>query len=105
VADVVVAFQGWNSSSHGWGEGPWGEDVALPGAVGAMDCIGYGDPVPVRVARVGTVTLTQTYRLLEFRHGTIGSVTVTADANISVTGVSGTGALVPLRLRLTLLFS
>jgi hypothetical protein len=57
VADVTVAFQGWNSSSHGWGEGPWGEDVALPGAVGA-----------------------------------IGTVSVTAAANTTVTGVSGTGA-------------
>jgi hypothetical protein len=28
VADVIVAFQGWNSSTQGWGEGPWGE-IAL----------------------------------------------------------------------------
>ena len=58
MADVTVAFEGWNSSTHGWGEGPWGEGVSVPGAVGA-----------------------------------VGSVTVTADANVSVTGLAATGAV------------
>ena len=40
MADVVVAFQGWNASGVGWGEQPWGEgvlDIQATGAVGSVD--------------------------------------------------------------------
>ncbi|MGA0172008.1 MAG: hypothetical protein ACO3NL_00005, partial [Phycisphaerales bacterium] len=56
MADVTVAFEGWNSSTQGWGEAGWGQDVPLAGATGQ-----------------------------------VGSVSITADANVSVTGVSATG--------------
>ena len=58
MADVKVVFQGWNSSTQGWGEGSWGNDVAVPQATTS-----------------------------------VGSVSVTADANVSVTGVVGTTAI------------
>ena len=56
MADVKVAFDGWNSSATGWGEGTWGNGQAVPDAT-----------------------------------GNLGTISVSADANVSVTGVSGTG--------------
>jgi hypothetical protein len=72
VADVTVAFEGWNSSTQGWGEGPWGEGVAVPGATG--------------IARFQDANVTVRVSLQRLR-------LETADANVSVTGLSATGSV------------
>ena len=80
MADVVAAFQGWNSSAGGWGDGPWGGDAALPGLTGAV-----GTVTVDAAANVPTTGLQAT--------GSVGSVTVTADANISPSGLQATGGV------------
>jgi hypothetical protein len=48
VANIIVAFEGWNSSTHGWGEGPWGEGepsgISAQGEVGQV--LVWGKIVP-----------------------------------------------------------
>ena len=39
MADAVVVFQGWGSSTQGWGDGAWGENIAVPGATGAVGTV------------------------------------------------------------------
>jgi len=58
MANIIVAFEGWNSSTQAWGSAGWGENVAVPGATSGL-----------------------------------GSVTVSADANVDATGVAGTGSV------------
>ena len=80
MADIKVAFDGWNSSSHGWGDGTWGNGEAVPDATGTLGTVSISADANVSVTGVaGTATL--------------GSISVSADANVSPTGVSGTGTL------------
>ena len=80
MADVKVAFSGWNSSATGWGEGTWGNGQAVPDATGTLGTVSVSADANVSVTGVaGTATL--------------GSVSVSGNASTSVTGVSGTGAL------------
>ncbi len=81
MADVVVAFQGWNASGVGWGDDPWGESLAdLPTGTGAVGSVtGQGDINVLVTGLLATAFL--------------GAVVVGADANVSVTGVSATGQL------------
>jgi len=81
MSSVVVALQGWNSSTQGWNTGAWNADVAITtgatGAVGATTASGKADISVTGLAGTGAV----------------GSTTVTGAASVSVTGVSGTGEL------------
>ena len=80
MADVTVAFDGWNSSTHGWGEGSWGEGVSVPGAAGSIGSVTISADANVTVTGIAAT-------------GSVGAATVSADANVSVTGVSGTGSV------------
>ena len=77
MADVIVAFQGWNSSTQGWGEGAWGENIAVPGAVTAVGSVTVTADANVSVTGLSATSSTN-------------DVSVTADANVSVTGLSAT---------------
>ena len=79
MADMVVAYLGWNSSSQGWNVGTWGNDAALPGSTGSA-----GSVVVAATAVVPVTGLTST--------GSVGSVAVTAAANVDVTGIAATGS-------------
>jgi len=78
VADVVVAFQGWDASGVGWGEQPWGEGVLDIKAIGAVGSVVVSIDEVVLVSGVGATAF-------------LGQITVTADADVSVTGVEATG--------------
>ena len=84
MADVKVAFEGWNSSSHGWGDGTWGNGEAVPDATGAVGTVSVTAGANVSVTGVAGT-------------GALGSVSVSGDASVSVSGVSGTGAFGSLR--------
>ena len=79
MADMVVAYLGWNSSSQGWNGGTWGNNVALPGSTGSV-----GSVVVAATAVVPVTGLTST--------GSVGSVSVTGTANVAVTGIAATGS-------------
>ena len=74
MADVKVAFDGWNSSSHGWGEGTWGNGEAVPDATGTLGTVSVSGDANVSVTGVAGT-------------GTLGSVSVSGDAGVSVSGV------------------
>ena len=78
MADVTVAFEGWNSSTHGWGEGPWGEGVAVPGATGAVGSVTISADANTFLSPV----LPPQALLAQLR--------LSADANVAVTGISAT---------------
>ncbi|MEK9699349.1 MAG: hypothetical protein VW270_26460, partial [Candidatus Poseidoniales archaeon] len=80
MADVIVAFQGWNSSNQGWGEAGWGESVPLADGTGQVGSVSITADANVSVTGVSSTA-------------SVGSVTVTADANVSPTGVSATGSI------------
>ena len=77
MADAVVVFQGWGSSTQSWGEAGWGENVLVPGAVGAVGTVAVAASSNVYPSGLAAT-------------GGVGSVTVTADANVALTGVAGT---------------
>jgi hypothetical protein len=106
VANIIVAFEGWNSSTHGWGEGPWGEGVSVPAAVSAVGSVTITADSNVTVTGLSATASTNDVSVTADANvsvtgrsatGSVGSVTVTADANISVTGVPGRDLLDPLR--------
>ena len=68
MADAVVVFQGWGSSTQGWGDGAWGENIAVPGATGAVGTVSV-----VAEANVYPSGLSAT--------GSVGTVSVVAEAN------------------------
>jgi hypothetical protein len=55
MTDAVVAFQGWNSSTVGWGDGTWGGDIALPGAAGNVGTVIVNAAANVPVTGLATV--------------------------------------------------
>ena len=102
MADVKVAFEGWNSSSHGWGDGTWGNGEAVPSATGAVGAVSVTADANVSVTgvagtgAVGSVSVSANADVDVSGvsgTGTLGSVTVTGEANVSPTGVAGTGTL------------
>lgn len=117
MTSVVVSLGvGWNSSTTGWGEGGWGEDVAIgtnaTASVGSLTA-SIGADVTVSglgaTASLGIVFETQngvsgTATLGSFfTTNTIGQITssigtssVTGDANITVTGLSATASISPI---------
>ena len=84
MADAVVVFAGWNSSTQAWGAGTWGNDVAFSasatGAVGSVTISGASS-VPSITGVAGT--------------GQVGSAStvVGAGVNVSVTGIAATGGV------------
>ena len=76
MADTLVAFTGWNNSTHGWGEGTWGLTVS-PGleATGSVGTVTIVEGVGVAIAETGL------------------SATGTVNADI-VTVIEGSGATV-----------
>ena len=51
MADVKVAFDGWNSSATGWGEGTWGNGQAVPDATGALGTVSVSADANVSASR------------------------------------------------------
>ena len=92
MADMVVAYLGWNSSSQGWNGGTWGNDVALPGSTGSV-----GSVIVAATAVVPVTGLTST--------GSVGSVSVTGTASVAVTGIAATGSPGAVTVTGTALFS
>ena len=84
MADAVVVFSGWNSSSQAWGAGTWGNDVAFSasatGAVGTVTVSGASS-VPSITGVAGT--------------GQVGSAStvVGTGVNVGVTGIAATGGV------------
>ena len=77
MADVVVAFQGWDASGVGWGDDPWGESLAaLPTGTGAVGS--------VTTATLVLVTGVQAV-------ASVGSVTVAGNVSVFLTGVLALG--------------
>ena len=75
MADVKVAFDGWNSSSHGWGDGTWGNGEAVPGATGAVGTVTVNGDTNVSVTGVagtGTLGTVSSLQWYEFRAETGG---------------------------------
>ena len=80
MANIVVAFEGWNSSTQAWGSAGWGQNVAVPGATAGLGSVTVSADANVTVTGVAGT-------------GSVGSVTVSADANVDVTGAAGTTGL------------
>ena len=79
MADMVVAYLGWNSSSQSWGQSTWGNNVALSGASGAV-----GSVVVTAAANCPVTGLAAT--------GSVGSISIVVDAAVDVTGIAATGS-------------
>lgn len=80
MADAVVVFQGWGSSTQGWGDGGWGQNVLVPGMTGAVGSVTVNADANVYPSGLAAT-------------GGVGTVTVSADAVVAVTGVQATGAI------------
>ena len=80
MADVKVAFDGWNSSSHGWGEGTWGNGSAFPASTASVGS--------VSVSADANVTATGNSATVS-----VGSVSVSASASVSVSGNAATASV------------
>ena len=80
MADIIVAFKGWNSSAQAWGSSTWGNDNALPGATGVV-----GDGTTVSGGGLAPTTgLAAT--------GAVGAVTISASASTTILGNTGVAA-------------
>ncbi len=76
MADAKVVFEGWDSSTQGWGLGGWGQDVDIASATSSVGTV-----------TVGAVTLVNVPGLQV--DATAGNTTESAGGGISV-GVTGT---------------
>ena len=116
MTSVVVSLGlGWNSSTTGWGEGGWGEDVAIgtsaTASVGSMTgqiaadvtVTGLGATASLGIVFetqngvFGTATLGSffTTNTIGQITSSIGTSSVTGDANTTVTGLSATASISP----------
>jgi hypothetical protein len=102
MADAVVVFEGWGSSTQSWGAGSWGNNVVVPGTTGAVGTVSVSGAATVQptglqaTASVGSVTVVAEANIFPTGvavTGAVGAVDVVADANVIVTGVVGTSAL------------
>ena len=114
MTSVVVSLGvGWNSSTTGWGEGGWGDDVAIgtnaTASVGSVTA-SIGADVTVTglgaTASLGIVFETQngvsgtatlgsffTTNTISGMTSSLGTASVTGDANTEVTGLAATASM------------
>ena len=113
MTSVVVSLGlGWNSSTTGWGEGGWGNDVAIgtnatasvgsvTASIGAdVNVSGLGTTASLGIVFEtqngvsGTATLGSffTTNTITGMTSSLGTASVTGDANTEVTGFAVTGS-------------
>ena len=114
MTSVVVSLGlGWNSSTTGWGEGGWGNDVAIgtnatasvgsvTASIGAdVTVAGFGTTASLGVVFEtqngvsGTATLGSffTTNTITGMTSSLGTASVTGDANTEVTGLAATSSI------------
>jgi hypothetical protein len=114
MTSVVVSLGlGWNSSTTGWGEGGWGNDVAIgtnaTASVGSLvvtidadvDVSGFGTTASLGIVFetqngvFGTATLGSffTTNTISGMTSSLGTASVTGDANTEVTGLAATASI------------
>ena len=64
MADMVVAYLGWNSSSQGWNGGTWGNNVALPGSTGSVGSVVVAATAVVPVTGLSATALVNSATIL-----------------------------------------
>ena len=114
MTSVVVSLGlGWNSSTTGWGEGGWGNDVAIgtnatasvgsvTASIGAdVTVAGFGTTASLGIVFEtqngvsGTATLGSffTTNTITGMTSSLGTASVTGDANTEVTGLAATASI------------
>jgi hypothetical protein len=92
VANIIVAFEGWNSSTHGWGEGPWGEGVSVSAAM-YFKVTSAGNLTATRTLTIAPNTIS---RVMFIENATSGSqsIAISQGSGANVTIATGKTAVV-----------
>ena len=73
MSSIIVAFEGWSSSTQGWGEAGWGQGITVPEATASVGSVTV-------VAEANVVLTGQSTTL------SLGDVTVAANAVVTPSG-------------------